>query len=317
MFVRGTALPEYTYFVELDQLRHFSGLYAGEALLLFNQLSVQAGGATAETLSRVNTEVENPVLNTTDIVYANGELDLARRFSIYAAAEAADFSYEEEGPFSGRNVNRLTRDVTTWQGGLRYDVLSFFQVSALYEQSETEFSISPLDRNFETNAILAGVHYDAPRFYVNLSAGPRTIKSTTPGRFESYDTVTGSGYIAYEMGAPAVVSLFGNRSLRASTFEENALFIEQRIGAQIETALGERALFRVTGATGENDYPLDEAILSPRRVDDVQQYGGGMSWRLFRSFWLDVDASRTEYDSNISQYDRSILKIQTTVSFRR
>ncbi len=127
--------------------------------------------------------------------------------------------------------------------------------------------------------------------------------------------MTGSFAFGYDLGAPITVSLYGNRTLNASAFEQNAIFVNQELGAAITGQAGQRLRLAVNGGFGENDYPLDQGIEGlPKRLDDVEEIGAGFGILLFRNIWLNIDATRRTYDSNIDQFDRDVFRVATSIS---
>lgn len=314
IFARGTVLPQYTRFIEAD-LERSSGTYTGELLALFNQMSVQIGGTSSEDFTPVSSEIEAPAVGATDRYWAITKIEIVPRFSLYGAAETSELAFSDDQLVDVGELERLGRDEQILQGGFVYQFRSYLSFATLYETTETRFASASMERDFDSNALLLGIQYDYGRFFLNLSAGPREVEPVLTGTFEPYDTVTGSFAAGYALGAPIVVGLFGNRTLNASAFEDNALFVNQELGSRITGQIGERIRLSVEGGFGENDYPLrSTGDTGPQRRDDISILGAGFGWRLYRNLWLNVDATETRYDSNIDTFDRNVLRIGTTIT---
>ena len=317
MYLLGTANPEYTWYKKLTERRLLGGVYGGSVLGLFNRLSIETGGSTEKTIGPVSSELERAIPGRLTDTFARGELEIFRRLSVFGSAEQQRQRYDATAGdlLAALNVERIERDETYVRGGVRYALRSYFDVSLAAENGRTEF-VTARESDNKTRAILIGVHYDRPRFFLNLSGGtrdvqPRGVLSTFP----SFSTTTGSWYAAYELGASLAIDASGHRSIVYSLYALNPYFHETRNGLGLTLPLGRRIGIRAFSEAGDNDYPIRGAELIDRK-DKVLIFGGGIAYRLYRKIVVTFVASQTRYDSNVDTYDRSVLRVATTLSLR-
>jgi hypothetical protein len=316
VFFRGLALPEYTWYRELDQLNRFGGEYRGTLLALFNRLSLQVEGGPQKHVRPLTTELERPVTSRTNSGLARVELDLFPRLGLFASAAQRTERYgSPEETFE--NADLLDRDDDAFRVGMRYHLRSFFDISAAVDRTRSDYKNDPR-RDNETDAVLMTLYYDRPRTFVNATIGHREGKARNGGEFPGYSSVMGSYFISHELGAPITLEFFGDRTPANSLFLENPYYIQTRNGLGVSFGLGYRTRLRTFGELGSNRYPT--AVLSNdqivRRKDDSATVGAGFSFQLTRRLILTATASQTRFDSNIAGLDRSIFSVSTNLGFR-
>ena len=153
----------------------------------------------------------------------------------------------------------------------------------------------------------------------NCMAGRRHLCAHTEGigvsAFPSYSTNTGSYFVSYSLVAPFEIQVNGHKRVVYGLFAENPYFFENRNGASLIYRLGDRIAIRGFGDVGDNEYPRGLAGGPIPRVDDVVTVGGGFAIRLYRTAALTIVVSQSEFDSNIDQFDRSVVRVQSGISF--
>jgi hypothetical protein len=321
VFLRGDLMPEYTYYQELEDNRTFGGTYSASLLGLFNEMSVEVGADRNDRVQIVTSESETPARVIRDGAVAKVDVDVLPRISLFGSFIEREYEYDANTGDDIPLYDELERTDDALRAGIRYNVASFFSVSAAAEVTSSEFVVDPFERDNESNAVLLGVHYDRPRMFVNLSVGQREGEAkNAASTFPSYEETTGSWFASYKLGAPIELEGFGHRGITYGLFTSNPYFLETRNGAGIRFRAGERAIVRPYAEFGSNDYPTPvlfggyEQIV---RSDDVTTYGATMFFRLWRNAALEVNAAQTEYDSNIPGYGRSVLRVSTGLTFRR
>lgn len=313
IFLRFNALPSYFWYDEFEERRHFGGRYGGDILMLFNRLSIEAGAARKDDVAAISSEIERPIRQIEDRRYARAEVELLRRLSVFGRAETLSPKFDSAND-DDLLVELLDRDDSVVAGGIRYRFRSYFDVSVAAEETTSEFERDPT-RDFDTRGMMIGVHYDRPRTFINLSAGQRTAE--VPGRGIEAEETTGSYYLARRVGSRSELQFFGRRHLVPALYLENPFFLESRNGVALELKTGSRASIRFSAENGENDYPQPVQIGSEavQRFDDVVAYAARLQVRLFSRVTFQLNASQTEYDSNIVGADRSVLRYTTGISF--
>jgi hypothetical protein len=315
MYLTGIVNPEYTWYQKLTNRRMLGGEYGAAILALFNRLSIEAGGTTRKTLQPVSSELERSVPGRRDNTYARTELEIFRRVSLFASAEARKQRYEAlAADDQGVGLDRLERNETFLRGGVRYRLRSWLDVTAGVEKGTTNF-VSAVQSDNSTRAAVVGVHYDRPRFFLNLSGGSSNSDASGPNStFPNYSTAVGSYYAAYQTSRPLAVDGYGHREPVYGLYGDSAYFLETRNGLGLIFQLGKRIGLRAFSELGTNAYPIGSA--APSRTDRVTIIGGGLAYRVFRNLILTTIASETRYRSNIDTFSRSILRVATTISVR-
>lgn len=317
MFLRLDAVPEYTWYNELEERRQF-GWSAGGALLgLFNRMQVELGATTYNTVTAVNSEELTPVPQQDDRLHARIEFDVLRRLSLFVAAEerSTDYEPEEGDPIS---VNLLERDESAQRVGLRYQFRPEINLHTMYEEYEAEFPNDPTYPSNEGDAMLFGATYDAERFFLNAIVGRRAIRYEGPGAPE-YDEPTGSGFLSMQLFGRSQLRLQFRKKPVYSTFVENPFYEESRWGLGVDVPMGHRLIVLADLETGANDYPgvieLPDGS-SVVREDDVDTWSAGVGFRVSSLAVLEVRYRVEEYTSTIESFDRDIASLQVNLALR-
>jgi hypothetical protein len=314
-YLVGNAVPEYTYYEKLTERRFFGGTYDASAVALFNRLSLEATAGTTRGLGIVSSELEAPVVLRTTRVAFDGEIDVFKRLSLFGHVETQRPRYESEPTDQGDlgRVRELDRNDAAVRGGIRYRFSSSFDFAVGAERTESKFESTTL-RNNQSEALLFSVHYNRPRAYLNLTVGNRQWKPAEQSVFPRHEAPTGSYFASYALAAPLEFQLHGRRAGVYALAADAPFFMETRNGATLMLRAGNRIRLRAFGETGENDYDVLETRAAAVRNDSVVTYGGGISFRLYRSAGITVQVSQSEYDSNSDSFDRSIMRVQALLS---
>jgi hypothetical protein len=317
IYLRGSALPEYTWYDKLSERRGFGGLADAAFLGFFNRMTVQLRGYDEETFSTYSSEVPTKVLTRTQDGSGGFEVELLRRFALFAKAEGQRVRYSTDGQIPGDPVDLNDRTDTSVRGGPRYYFSPDFSVSAAVEQTWSNFVNQPLRRNNESRAYLLGISYSRPRFYVGLSGGYRAGDPRDNSTFPSYSTGTGSFFASFYAIRWLEFQAYGRRRVQYSLTSENPYYFENRIGGAINLEVLGRVLLRGYGEAGPNQYPrrqVEDGMLTQRR-DQVTLFGGGASMIVVRPVVLTALVTRTEYTSNVAAGDRTITRFTVNLSF--
>jgi hypothetical protein len=312
MYLRGTILPEYIWYDRLEDRRTFGGTYGGSLYGFFNRLSFQADYATALTPTYANSEILTPVLGDFQGGSLKTEVEISGLWSVYAAGVYQELDYSSLGnPIVNLPLSFLDRNEGAVRGGLRYHWTSYFYVGVGGEGTRTEFPEDPLRADNDSTAFIASVHYDRPRLFINLNGGYRQGRAINGSRFPEYDTFTGSGFISYQLLSRMSLSVYGQRRVTYALFVDNPYYFENLGGVGLSYQLGARVNVNGFAELGTNEYPVpvilpDES--SVVRVDDVTNYGGGFTIRLWKGASFGFQVTQMEFDSNVPQFDRDVLR---------
>jgi hypothetical protein len=316
MYATGVANPEYTYYNKLVNRRLFGGTYGGSLVGLFNRLSAEAGGNSSKIMAPVNSENERSAAGTRRDAFARTEIEFLSRLSVFGSAERQQQRYDPmtADPTGELNLSQLERDETSLRAGIRYSVRSYFDVAVAQETSRTAFVTNRQSDN-ASRATLLNIHYDRPRFFLNLSGGSRKFEPRGEfSRLPAASTGTGSYYAEYQLAAPVLIDAYGHRSAVYSLDPANPFFYETRTAIGLTFPVGQRAGLRGFYEIGSNAYP-NAAPGSLRRRDDVRIAGGGITYRVYRKAMLTIVASQSRYDSNVVDLSRSLFRVSSLLSF--
>ena len=313
MFITGVVNPEYTWYNRVESRRMMGGTFSGSLLGLYNHMSFETGASAEKTMVAVNSEVERATPGRKTDYIAKTEVDIFQRLSVFGSAQQEQQRYFEGGDTENLNPQQLERDETYYRGGLRYKPRSFFDVSVAAETGRAQFVTATHNDN-STNAVILGVRYDRPRFFMNFSGGTRHIEPR--GQLSTFPTTTspmGSYFIEYQLVAPISIDAYGHQGLVYSLFADSRYFDEKRNGFGATWLVGHRIGLRAFGERGANSYPEIEGE-AVRRDDVVSVLGGSFGYRFYRNAVVIFTGSTTRFASNIDTFDRSVFRFEMTLS---
>ncbi len=318
IYVTGQALPGYTWYKDLTDQRTFQGVYQTSFLGFFNRASLEIGGFNSKGLSYVSSETETRVVQTTLDGSARLEVDVASNLSLFGGAEVARLRYGLVGSranSSGIDINQFQRAEGAARGGVRYRISPAWDVSAAYEKTQTRFVDVPSLRDNQSDGYVLGLHYDRPRFFMNLSGGYRQGKPYNGSSFAPYSTATGSYFASYFLTRRVELKAYGLRRVSYGLIASQ--FLESRYGGGINVQVHPKILLQGFGESGTNDFSAatSAGISTPGRVDKVNNYGGGFSWNAYRKMVLTATVTESNYKSTAPGLDRSVVRFTTGISF--
>jgi len=316
LFLRGTVAPAYDWYYRTTELRGFGGDYSGEALGLFNRLTLGGGGGYTRRISTTSSEVGRDVLNTSTRAFARAEVELLKRLSLFGGAEQAttklvDRALDTPGLSP---LSTLDRTETAYRAGVRYAFSSALSFGVMGEEARTRFEREGAERDNDVQGVLFVVRYDRERLYVEGTAGVREGKPVTASdAFPEFRAGTYGYFVSYFIIRPLEIQVLGSKRPEAALFLDNPYYFETRNGARLRLAVGRRLSFHVVGDLGSNRYvnPVLEVATGEIvvRRDDTTRYGGGVDFKVSRAVSVGVTVTKDRYDSNIDFYDRDVSRV--------
>jgi len=322
-FFVADALPGYVWFSRIPNRNTLGGFYRGAVEAFFNHLSGEVAVYQSRSPQILSSETEVEVLQKLSDGSARLELAMTRAISVFGSVEVQEIrnsaAADETSPIFEETA-RLDRRDTAGRAGVRYRVSEGFDVSAAIEQTRTSFVVDPEGRDNTSRAYLGGIHYDRPRFYINVSGGYRKGGGlcNCGDAFPGYATGTGSYFASWLAWNHMELQAWGHRGVSYSVFESGPYYIESRAGGGPSFHLATRFTLRAFGEYGTNAYPAAtdvEGSGSVVRRDRVTSFGGGASYAAFRNGAFGVAATKTRYDSNISTFNRSVFRVTAGVTY--
>jgi hypothetical protein len=305
MFLRADATGNYTWYADLEDNRR-TGWNAGSSLLgLYNRASFDASARTSRSLDPLSSEIEVPVERTINSTSMAGELAVLKRLTLFAGGEIRAHDHQQAA-FTA-DVAALDRTERAIRIGARHQLGRFLTLTAFAADLESDFDRGD-DRDDKGSLVAGGAQLDRGRLFVNATVGRRNIERRSDAL--DFSTTTGSYFASFFPRPRLGMELYGNRSLIYGVLAENPVFVEKRNGLGGVIGFRERVLLRLFAERGNNDYPLP--VQGVRRVDDATSVGGSVTVRVFRTSRVIVQASRSDYDSNLPNFDRSVFRIVST-----
>jgi hypothetical protein len=316
-YLRGSVLPKYTWYKELEDRRNLGGFFDFGALAFFNRASAEARGYFSESVGIFNPESELQVREEVKGGSAKVELDLTRRLSVFGAAEGQriDATLIGTPPEFFLDPSELDRTESLGRAGLRFRFSPQFDVTIAGELTQTDFRNDP-ERDNRTAAILAGIFYQRPRFFVNLIGGYRQGRPFHGSAFREYDQPSGSIFLSYFLRPTIEFQVFGGQRVVYSAVAEAPYFLETKGGAGLNVQVLRSLLLKAYAEYGVNDYdflvPVDDVLIEPH--DPFRVFGGGFSLKVFRRLVFSGNAYESEHRSNIPSQRRTVFRFVTSLS---
>jgi hypothetical protein len=305
------AMPEYVWWLDLDERNELAGRYGGGVVADLNRLRLAADVHLVEEQSVVSIESPQQVFVERQGVSAAAELDLSAAFVLAAAFADEENDQRLPGAEIGESIfSRLDRSEQTASAELRYEPGDVLSVGAGIERTDTEFA--PGARNLSSTGTspylrvrLQGNRIAAEGRLVRRELEPEPGSSLLPVEEE-----TGRVRVELSPGWRFTLGLYASRHLTYALAGAWSHLLDERFGATVSAPFGERLSVGAFGETGTADFePLGAAL---PRSDDLTAYGAHADYRLGE--WLSYRAGfqQVEIDSDLSEFDRDYLRITST-----
>jgi hypothetical protein len=316
LYVVGEATPSYNWYKKLAERRTFAGEYRTALLGFFNRASLEVGGFNTKTLSYISSETQTKAIQTILDGTAKVEIDVASNLSLYGNVEVARLRFGlAGGDPTIIDVSEFQRQEAAARGGIRYKFSPSLDISAGYEKTQTEFVNVAQQRDNQSDAYLLGIHYDRPKFFLNLSGGYRQGKPYNGSTFERYSNATGSLYASYFLSRRVELKGYGRR--RVSYGLEASQFLESSFGGGVNVQVHPRILVSLNADTGTNSFPASTlGSVSTARSDRSTNYIGGVSALVYRKMVVTANAIRSEYSSSESLLNRKVSRYTMSIGFQ-
>lgn len=308
-YLRLVAVPQYIWYDKLADRRTWAGDYSATFLALGNRLSAEAGGSLSRSTEVLNSETQATVIQTNKGAKGKVEVDLTRALSLVAGAELEQVRFSGQDPASTLQVEQFNRTDSAALAGLRLRLTPELDLTGGVQGTRSEFVQNSGLRDNESYAVLGGLHFDRPKFFVNVAGGYRKGRSFNGSLFPRYSTSVGSYFLSWNVVGPLELQGFGHRRPVYSRFAADQIYIETLNGGGLELRLGSRVRLRGSAQTGTNSYP--HSVLN----DAITSYGGGVSLRVFGSTVITADAHEVLQTPGGVGAQRKIFRIVTGLSF--
>jgi hypothetical protein len=314
-FVLGAYVrPEYVWWQDNDARRRLNGASGLGIFGNLGRIGIEASAERTEHSRVYSREVEERVNQRWDDASAEVTVDLGKRIGWFVRGEALRFETIEDDPLLGGAFDGLDRDETAVQTGLGFFIRDQFRLGLGVEKTGVDFDRSvPFDRSNTGDGVFFELEYSNPRFTARGRLTDRTVDPVAPGSFRSFDGQTGFLDLSVRPLGPLQLELSERQNLSFSISESNAFFRSTISTIAVRSALGSRAGLRAFYEMGELNYEGGQPD-TPDRIDDLSGEGITLDFTLGRAH-IAISASRTKYDSNFADRDRTVTRLRTSLNF--
>lgn len=311
----ATVLPEYVWWAKQQERRRLNGTYFLGFAGYFNRLTVEVEAGRQQQQEIVTPEVPVPVSARRD----GGELLLELRLTGATSAFSTVSVNRQEVLATDLNdlgldeLERLDREERVVRAGLRWRPREAWTIGLGAEFSEADFEPGTLNRSNSGTAPVVEARFEGNRLIVQADAAFRSLEAKQGALFLPYDRVTGGASVLLRAGNLLSPGIYFSRGLVYTLSSDYAYTEDERAGASLTISLGERSQARVFAETGTQDYTTF-SLLAPSREDDVASYGASFTFGLTRNLFLSVRATRSRFDSNLSELDRTYTSAGATIN---
>lgn len=272
--VAAYALPEYVWWKERAEERRVNQRFGLGAFTYFNRLAIALTAQRNEDFDYATGEVLQRYTSRNEILALDLEVPVLHRLTIFAhgaASSVRSLVDSADDPLLASFFADLDRDDTAYRGGLRYYPSEKLRLGAGVGHSATDFAAEALDRSNAGDFWYVEAGYERPKLLVDLLYQENQLTATDESGFSDFDSSTGGARVEWQPRDTFSLRLYGARQLAYSLLVDGASsYVDQRLGAGVDFAIGWRLRLDLYGETGTHRYQGDAV---GDRVDDVESYG--------------------------------------------
>lgn len=316
VYVRGDAIPEYTWYRRLSERRFLGGTYRGALLALFNRMSVEAGGGLVRQQGSLNTETLVPVNGRASDGKVAVDVDLLDRLTLTATALLRRSRFDDV-PEAGVVASALDRDDRALRAGIRYSFREWFQVLATVEETRSRFESQAAFRDHASRGYLLGLRLDERRFYVELSGGLRTGRPAAGSSFPRYSEPVGNVFVSWFLTHSVELQLTGVRRPVNNLALDEPYFIDTLGRARLGVALGRRFVVAGFAERGRSEFVAVAADggAAPRARNTTSAWGGTLGFRIGGNLRLDANGERSRYTRSATGDERRVTRLSLGLTY--
>jgi hypothetical protein len=320
-FFTVDVLPQYVYWQKQEERRRLNGYYGAGLFGFFNRLSLQATAKRAEEQAIVTPEFEQRIHARQDLLEGIAELRIGRAVYLFGSASRLTFEplIEDLGddprlpPFGD-----LDREERLLRGGVEYRPDDRLRVAIGAERSEVGFAGTARDRSNSGTSPLLEAGYDSDRLHLLGTLARRSLEPEPGSEFAPFDATTGQLRVTLIPRWRLSYSVYASRGLTYSIEPGYSHFTADRLGGSIGSKIGRSSAVEIFFESGVHDYAVISAVSAgvagvPGRQDDFQAYGTALHLQLSDHLRLNVGVQRTELDSDLAGFDRSLTVVQSNL----
>ncbi|MBZ0115111.1 MAG: outer membrane beta-barrel protein, partial [Thermoanaerobaculia bacterium] len=311
--IAAHALPEYNFWIDLDDRNQVIGRYGLGVFAFLNRLELEVTGRRIEDVTFVSGEVLRQLPQTQDTFDAKAQLRITGSLALAVSGNVSTLDYEEYKDSTQTIVADdpgifLDREETKLRAGVRYLLRSeagFFGIGV--QDEDTTFDLSP-ERDNQGTSIYIEALLQGNKLDIAFDIAQRDLEASSPnGSFPGFDDTTGGLLIAFHPRSTSELQFYTRRDLSYSALNSSSYYTAYTYGVAAELDLSRRSDLRAFYEIGENDY--FGGLGGFNEDEDVNAWGATMSTRLGRLLNLRLGYRLTEYDSVALDRDREVEEI--------
>ncbi|MEO8197744.1 MAG: hypothetical protein ABI689_13595 [Thermoanaerobaculia bacterium] len=277
--VAAYALPEYVWWKERAAERRVNQRFGLGTFTYFNRLTIAVTAQRDEDFNYATGEVLQRYTSRNEKLAADVEVPILRRLSLFAHGEDSSVRSLVDSaadPLLADFFDGLDRDDRAYRGGVRYYPSARLHVGAGVGHSESAFVSGALERSNAGDFWYIEAGYERPKLLVDLLFQENQLAATDASNFADFNSSTGGLRIEWKPREAFSARLYGARQLAYSLLVAEASgYVDERLGAGVNLALGWRLRLDLFGESGSHRYQAVAGAGNPGgdRVDDVASYG--------------------------------------------
>lgn len=309
------ALPQYVWWQDQEDRRQLVGRYGGGVFAYFNRLILEGVIASEEEQRFATSELTQLVVAKRESAEAVAEVRLVRSLWLTALGSDSSLRYRVDEIDDPRfpAFDRLDRDETLIRLGARVRLAGAWDVGAGIESLETEFVNPGFDRSASGDSPYLSVRRSEDERKVEVELVARSLDPEPGSDFVPFDELVGSAVWIQPLSARLALQVYASRRLSYSITDAYSHALDDRTGLGLAWELGRRTVLSASAEVGTSRYERVLDTTAPERDDDVTGFGARLGFEVWRDVALGIGFTRTEFDSNLPAFDRTIDQLTTTI----
>ncbi len=308
------ALPRYTWWAHLSELRAWNYQYGAGLFGYFNRLTLELKAGKSKQQQFQNPEFGPPAEETSRSFSAVTEVVLLGRLSVFATGSRAELSFEQPGSANlpGMSFSSLDRDEDLATAGLRYRWSPQVAVGVGIQASRVAFVNSEQDRSNSGKGALVDMQLGFRSISLTVSYANMRLRPAGASEFQSFDGLVGRSQLGWRGGTGWEAGIYGGRSLSFGFAGLSSYSEDIRYGASLSFPLGWRARLGGYVETGTITY-LGSAGSSADRKEDVSAIGTDANIKL-GGWAVRVGVARSRYSGVSALGNRAVNRVSASLS---
>lgn len=313
-FLAAQALPEYSWWRELEDRRRVIGTYGLGYFGYFNRGELEVTAQRVDELAIPSLELLDRVPVVEDTLAAKLDVTVSGSIGMFAEVSRSESTYDPDdgsGPL-GSLTTRLDRTSDSQTVGVRWKSDRFL-VGVGVQGQETTFAPGADDRSNEGTSLALRFKATGNRLSFSLDLVDTELEPSGPeSRFEPVSTPTGNAMVELKTGWRARWRLYGSQQIVYTLDSAAASTEDQRTGLGVTIEISERSALAAYAEVGTNTFA---EVAGLRREDDLFAYGISLSTEIWRGLQLRAGFNQLEIDSAIPGESKEVSSILAGISF--